>query len=276
MSSLNPVYAAGRALSHSTIEGLAPLTPEEESERHRLELKVERAFYEAGAALRELSTRRLYRSTHKTFEEYCRERFDLTRSAAYYLMSAATVMDNLSQKCQQIVDIFPTKESQCRELAKLEPDEQPEAWIESVERTGGRKVPSAAIVRGVVAQIKQRNASPPPIPYREGDVVMIRATGNPDLRLLNGRWAIAIRINEYTVTVSLDSLDVSVKPQFLSEVDPKYWADIKAVHEQVTRLSQCELDPVDNAVLEVLARCTCFSERQMIVLQRLLQDYGII
>lgn len=44
------------------------LTQDEEQERHRLELKVERAFYEAGAALRQLRDKRLYRSTHGTFE----------------------------------------------------------------------------------------------------------------------------------------------------------------------------------------------------------------
>lgn len=54
------------------------LSEDEEKERHRLESKVERAFYEAGTALRELRDKRLYRSTHKTFEDYCRERFAFT------------------------------------------------------------------------------------------------------------------------------------------------------------------------------------------------------
>jgi hypothetical protein len=46
------------------------LTQEEQSDRLHLERKVERAFFEAGKALTELRDRRLYRSTHKTFEEY--------------------------------------------------------------------------------------------------------------------------------------------------------------------------------------------------------------
>jgi len=45
------------------------LSPEEEQLRLQLERKVERAFYEAGCALRELREHRLYRSTHQTFEE---------------------------------------------------------------------------------------------------------------------------------------------------------------------------------------------------------------
>ncbi|WP_242054147.1 hypothetical protein [Nostoc sp. FACHB-888] len=50
------------------------LTEEEQRDRLHLERKVERAFFEAGKALMELRERKLYRSTHKTFEEYCRVR----------------------------------------------------------------------------------------------------------------------------------------------------------------------------------------------------------
>ncbi|MEH2279487.1 MAG: hypothetical protein V7K40_33085 [Nostoc sp.] len=35
---------------------------------------MEKAFFEAGRALAELRDRRLYLSTHRTFEEYCRVR----------------------------------------------------------------------------------------------------------------------------------------------------------------------------------------------------------
>ncbi len=116
----------------------------------------------------------LYRSNYKNFEEYCRERFGFTRAAAYYLIGAADVMDNLLEKCQQFVDILPTKESQCRELASLDPELQPEAWLESVSRAGGRKVPPAKTIKSVVKEIKERDSTPPPIPYTEGDVVEIR------------------------------------------------------------------------------------------------------
>ncbi len=54
-------------------EVVEELTEGELEDKHRLELKVERAFVEAGKALRELRDRRLYRNTHKTFEEYCRQ-----------------------------------------------------------------------------------------------------------------------------------------------------------------------------------------------------------
>ncbi|MEH2156763.1 hypothetical protein [Nostoc sp.] len=78
------------------------LTEEEQRDRLHLERRVERAFFEAGKALAELRDRRLYRSTHKTFEEYCRERFGHSRRQSYLLMDAAVVFDNLVEICDQI------------------------------------------------------------------------------------------------------------------------------------------------------------------------------
>ncbi|MBC1281329.1 hypothetical protein GNF10_36780, partial [Nostoc sp. UCD121] len=47
---------------------VSELTEQEISDRLHLERKVERAFFEAGKALAQLRDRRLYRSTHRTFE----------------------------------------------------------------------------------------------------------------------------------------------------------------------------------------------------------------
>ncbi len=126
--------------NHTPVEVVEELSPEEESDRQRLELKVERAFYESGKALVELRSRRLYRSTHKSFEEYCFERFGFQRAHSYRLIDAARVVDNLSSGCLQIGDILPSSESQCRPLIKLEADEQRQIWQEAVEQVGG-KVP---------------------------------------------------------------------------------------------------------------------------------------
>ena len=104
---------------------------------------------------------------------------------------------------------------------------------------------------------------------------MIRGLGNPELRKDDGRWALVLSINEYTVTLAVDGKDVAVKPLFLEEVDPKYWAEIKAVNERITRLQfECELDPAEDAVLEVLRRRTCFTSKQMMLLERMEQDYA--
>ncbi|MBD2248689.1 hypothetical protein [Nostoc sp. FACHB-888] len=121
---------------------------------------MERAFFEAGKALMELRDRKLYRSTHKTFEEYCRvrpwrwrsHRFGHNRRQSYLLMDAAIIFDNLEQKCDRSDHILPTNEWQVRPLSKLEPDIQPEAWKQAVESANG-KVPSHRIVKDAVQRI---------------------------------------------------------------------------------------------------------------------------
>ncbi|MCC5603796.1 hypothetical protein [Nostoc favosum] len=145
------------------------LTEQEISDRLLLERKVERAFFEAGKALTELRDRRLYRSTHKTFEEYCRDRFGHSRQQSNYLIAAAGVYENLTTiGCQNVANenlttngsqILPTSERQVRPMTKLEPQEQQEVWLTAVELAGG-KVPSARIVTDVVQRIMERTKVP--------------------------------------------------------------------------------------------------------------------
>jgi hypothetical protein len=130
------------------------LSAEEKAERDNLENTVQQAFFVAGQALKLLRNKRLYRETHSTFESYVRDRFDFTKRAAYYLIDAYEVVNNL--KSEQFVHsnkgtILPTKESQCRPLAKLSPERQREVWRNAVERSEG-KVPSARIVKEMIHQ----------------------------------------------------------------------------------------------------------------------------
>lgn len=142
------------------VRNIAPerlLSFEERQERDALEQTVVQAFYIAGQSLNALRDKRLYRETHPTFETYIRDRFDFTRAAAYYLIDAFQVVENL--KCQQIVDIckvLPTKESQCRPLAKLSPEKQREAWNKAVELAKNR-VPSAKRVKEAVKSLIGEN-----------------------------------------------------------------------------------------------------------------------
>jgi hypothetical protein len=69
-------------------------------------------FMEIGEALLEIRDSRLYRANFKTFEEYCRERWKMSKPQAYRLVDAAEVSKNLSP----IGDIQPTHESQVRPL----------------------------------------------------------------------------------------------------------------------------------------------------------------
>ena len=144
-------------LSALEITTLPSLSIEEEAERLRLERKVEKAFYEAGLALKTLRDKKLYRSTHSNFDEYCRDRFGRTKRSAYYLIDAITIVDNL-EKSEPMVHFLPTSERQCRPLKALKPEQQRIAWTKAVEKAGG--IPTAKIVKDVVSEIKKDKIQP--------------------------------------------------------------------------------------------------------------------
>jgi len=284
-STMEPAMPSDKtdALNHTPVEVVEELSPEEEADRHRLELKVERGiekveqtFYEIGIALAELRSRRLYRSTHKNFGDYCKKRFHrIKRRQAEYLILASEVVDDLktAHNCAQFP--LPTSESQVRSMKDLTPPQRREVWQTGVVESGGQ-VPTAKTVKGIVERLKERDTTPPQIPFQQGDVVLIRGLGNPELKKYDGQWAVALAINEYSVTIGLDSKDIPVNPKFLEPVEPKYWADIKAVNQRITRLKQYELDPMESAGLEVLRRRTCFTPKQLTLLERMENDYGVL
>jgi len=271
------------------VEVVEELSPEEEADRQRLELLVERAFYQAGSGLRELRERRLYRNTHKTWEEYCQDRFGYTYRFANLKIAAADVFDNLlnhfsksdlGTNCSQ--KILPNWESQCRELAKLESEQQPEAWEEALQRTPGKKIPSASTVKavvlekkGIVERLKERNSSPSE--FKLGDVVEIEAT-NPPLRPFVQMWGIIKQVGSfsYTVQISIARDTQQCKEEEMVKVDDEYTADIKAVAERIWRLVQnFELEPIEYDILANLQRSKCFTPKQLRYLEFLERDYGL-
>lgn len=144
---------------------------EDEAALFELEREIQRGldtFVKVGNALAEIRDRKLYRAEHKTFEEYCRERWGFSSEYARLQMRTAEVVRTLSET-PTIVGVLPATESQARPLIRLEPDEQIAAWQEVVETAPNGKV-TAAHVANVV---RQRNAPPepenpaPPVPAAE-------------------------------------------------------------------------------------------------------------
>jgi hypothetical protein len=103
------------------------------------------AFIEVGVALLEIRDSRLYRQSHNTFEAYCRERWDMTKTRANQLIQSSEVMENLTT-----IVVKPTHESQVRPLAGLDPEQQREVWRIA---SNGNSQPTAKEVKAVVQQI---------------------------------------------------------------------------------------------------------------------------
>lgn len=89
------------------------------------------SFVEVGNALAAIRDGRLYRETHQTFEAYCIERWNLSKSRAYQFLRGAEVVERLAE-CTT-VDVMPDNEAQVRPLASLPEAQQAEAWQEAVE-----------------------------------------------------------------------------------------------------------------------------------------------
>lgn len=107
-------------------------------------------FVRVGRALQEIRNRRLYRETHRTFEDYCRERFGIGRHYAYRQIRGAeitAVLDDVDS-CQQ-TDRLPANEAQARPLTTVEPMEARRAWAMAVEAAGDSQPTSSEVAAAV-------------------------------------------------------------------------------------------------------------------------------
>ena len=82
------------------------------------------------------------RATHKTFEAYCKDRWDISRGHAYKLIEAGATAENVSHARQK------PNARQAEQLAKAPPEAQAEIWDAAVEENGENV--TAAKVREVV------------------------------------------------------------------------------------------------------------------------------
>ena len=270
--------SASSKSSELAVLPIAPLTTEEEGDRLHLERKVERAFYEAGMALMELRDRRLYRSTHATFEDYCRERFNYTRRRPYQMIEAALIYDNLIEKCAKILHILPTKEGQVQPLSQLELDDQPEAWISAVEEAGG-KVPPGRIVKEVVQRIKDKERSP--IALLVGEVCQIIAKGNAELRGKSGCWCIVSEVYEFSCLVATWESEYILRSEHLKslEYSPDECKQMEDLGIRMTQLHQtAKLDEAALWILNGLAKLktpylTILESKLLALLE---VEYGIV
>lgn len=105
-----------------------------------------RSYIEAGEALRTIRDDRLYRETHGTFEDYCRERWGWERRRAYQLIEAADVVQNFAQLDAPI----PANDAQARELVGL-PAETAAQIMRTAAETG--QTVTARVIRETRVQI---------------------------------------------------------------------------------------------------------------------------
>lgn len=138
-------------------------------------------FIDVGACLWEIRNSRLYRAEYGTFEQYCREKWQMTRAYAGSLIKAHEIVTNIENVNHGLQT--PATERQVRPLAKLAPEDQKTAWQKAVETAPEGKV-TAKHVEKVVAEMKQET---------KADAAFIESTGkeNPVFNRTNENieWA---------------------------------------------------------------------------------------
>ena len=88
-------------------------------------------FVEVGQALLEIRNKKLYRIEFKTFEQYCKEKWQMSRKRSYELINASITIENVRPGGQ-----MPKNEKEVRPLTSLEPEVQNAVWQETVEKHG--------------------------------------------------------------------------------------------------------------------------------------------
>ena len=118
-------------------ELMEPLSEAEQKELAKYEDSIEKfrkAYFAVGQALSAIRDKRLYRQTHGTFEDYCRDRLGFTKTHANRLIDGASVRADLTPIGVTIKNL-----EQTRPLARLDTEQRQEAWKRAQEISGDKE-----------------------------------------------------------------------------------------------------------------------------------------
>jgi hypothetical protein len=134
-----------------------------------------KSFVDTGNALQKVRKRRLYRTTHNTFEDYCRERWGFDRSRADQLIEGAELTTIVVKNDAPA----PVNEGQARALQPLkdQPQTMAEVMVEvtAAAEAAGTRVTAKQISEAVKARTTEDNET---IIEVDGEGIVL---GNPDL-----------------------------------------------------------------------------------------------
>lgn len=202
-------------------------------------------FSAVGAALLKIRDEHLYRAKHKNFEEYCKERWGMSRAHAYRQMEAAGVIKNLSpmgdktdaslspigDKTEPVV--LPGSERQARELVHLSAEEQRAAWKEAVEESQGEQPTAQA-----VAQAARRHAPcripRKPLAHAEESPLGQQLHKKHDADLEHHRYLTVILASiEELAQPKIDILEVSREILMVADRRRQYESQVRQAHQML-------------------------------------------
>lgn len=118
------------------------------------------SFAKAGHALREVRDKRLYRETNATFEDYCRKRWEMSKTQANRLIVAAQAVDNISSVAPPEI-AGHLKESTVRALTPLNAAQQRKVFERVIEQSPPDQPITGALVSRVAHEVVPRAFAKP-------------------------------------------------------------------------------------------------------------------
>lgn len=153
MTALLALQVPRQGLPHGDADdiGLQALAEDEALERDEYESIIRKGwqtFLEVGRALAKIREKRLYRDQFHTFEEYCRRKWEFSKTHANRLIEAATVADILAP-----IGVKVRKESHVRALVWLSPQRIIAAWQKAEQLARGGEV-TARLIREAAEEFR--------------------------------------------------------------------------------------------------------------------------
>lgn len=129
----------------------APLSDIELVKLTALEGVIDRGQYQflaVGDALRQIKDGKLWRHTHRSFEDYCQDRWHFSTNYARKLLRARDVFGALPPETEHL----PENERQARALLSVPEERRAQVWEEAVRR-GGDALRASHLVKEVFARL---------------------------------------------------------------------------------------------------------------------------
>jgi hypothetical protein len=139
---------AVRAKSDHPTPDNSKLTSKEQTELKELEKQITDNYQSAftlAAALAKIHDQRLYRAQYKTFAEYCKQRWDYSRSYCERLAAVDDVMNDLKE-CKA-ADVLPRNEVQARVFVNLNTEQRLQLAEKVSEEVDDKKLTASIITK---------------------------------------------------------------------------------------------------------------------------------
>jgi hypothetical protein len=190
-----PSLTLAKSIGSQIIEPLTDLERQLYKEHEEAIAANLNTFVEIGERLFDIRDRRLYREQFKTFEEYCRTRWKMSRQRANQLIQGFEVIHRLSTEMTTIgcqsdpAKLLPTTERQARELVKV-PSEERAAVMHKATKGGTVESTSRSIrLAAAKRELQDHNQT-----WMRDSISLIRRHGSDEL-------ADAILVQEVKISV---------------------------------------------------------------------------